>query len=46
MGQSLAQALDRARKSRVLDGLQQVVDGRALECVDRVLVECGDEHDV
>src|SRR6185437_7927362 len=46
IGHALLQALDRLREARVRHRLQQVIDGRALERVDGVLVERGHEHDM
>ena len=42
----MLQPLDRLREPFVADRLQQVIDGGALECVERVLIVGGDEHDL
>ena len=43
--QVFADPRHRLGKARLVDGLEEVVDGARLECPDRVLVIGGDEHD-
>ncbi len=45
-GQAPAHTLHGGVQSPGFDRLEQVVNGVDFECLDRVLVECGDEHEL
>ena len=45
-GQSPLEPHDRLGESFIADRLQQIIDGRALECGERIFVISGDKHDL